>query len=205
MAKGPGNKGDGRSKIRVVVIEADLAEGELRDMTQAITNALRPAPVVQRFITSGPATPAAPQLADAEDIEDAEVIEEVENAPAPRTKASSKPRRYPPVKVLTDVDLESDVSFPDFAAGKKPKNIQDRYLVAAAWYKLHRDTDAITMHHVYTCFLHPRVKWPTGMADFDQPLRQLVKRNRLGRGERSHYVINHIGLADVDMLGTDSD
>jgi hypothetical protein len=59
------------------------------------------------------------------------------------------------------------------------------------------------MHHVYTCFKHPGVKWSTSAMDFDQPLRQLVKADKLGRGERGRYIINNIGLADVNALGSE--
>jgi hypothetical protein len=209
MARGSGNKGGngGRSKIRFIMLEADLSEGELDQVTEAIANALRPTPVVQRLVTSGITAPGVSQSDGAAEIQDAEVLYEEENdsAPEPRSKGPSKPRKYSQPRVMDDVDLEEGVSFPQFAASKRPKTLQDRYLIAAAWYRLHRDMDAITMHHVYTCFLHPKVKWPTSQQDFDQPLRQLVKADQLGRGERGHYVINRIGLAHVEMLGDGSE
>jgi hypothetical protein len=206
MAKGSNTRGEGRSKIRVVMIEADLVEGELREVTQAITNALRPTPIIQRFVTAGTPVVATPgPNGEPEEVEDAEVIEEeAEETAAARPKAAPKPRRYSEPRVLNEVDLETDVSFPAFAAGKKPKTLQDRYLIAAAWYHLHREMPAISMHHVYTCFLHPLVKWPTSQVDFDQPLRALVKADRMDRGDRGQYVINTIGLADVKVLGSDN-
>jgi hypothetical protein len=202
MAKGSGNKGDGRSKIRVVVIEADLAEGELRDVTQAITNALRPTPVVvQRLVTSGATTPAATQLAQAEDIEDAVVIDENEeevSAPAPKPKAAPRTPKYRSPKVL-DVDLDSEVSFASFVAEKNPQNHTKRFLTVAAWFKLHRGTDAITMDHVYTCYR--KVKWPSNIDDFDGPLRQLKSRQLMDKEGKGLYAINHLGLSEVDDLG----
>lgn len=203
-------EGGQSNRFRFVMIEGELSESTMGAFAQAITTALKsatPAAPVPRV--QGRAAPAlgaghgsAPDGSepDVEEIAVVEPDEEPDAAPAPKPKPSGGPRSYPKGKVMNDVDLESDVSFPDFAASK-PKNLQDRYLIAAAWYKLHRNMDAITMHHVHTCFLHPKVKWPTSAADFDQPLRQLVKAKRMDRGDRGHYKINTIGVADVAALG----
>lgn len=204
MAKGSGNRGDGRSKIRFIMLEADLGEGDLDQVTQAIANALRPsAPVVQRLVSSGPPVASRPT-----DVEDAEILEEegddvqVVSAPRSKEKGSSGPRQYGSPKVLEDVDLESSVSFADFAAERNPVSVADKYLTVAAWFKLHRNTDAISMHHVYTCFLHPRVKWSTKIDDFGGMLRYHKKRNRMTSPSRGLYAINHIGLAEVNMYGS---
>lgn len=197
--------------FRFVMIEGTLSESTMGAFAQAITTALKSAtPPGSAPRVQGRAAPAlgsgtvpAPDSSEpeGEEIAVVEPDDDQEADSPPKPKSSTGPRKYPQAKVMTDVDLESDVSFPDFAASKKPNTLQDRYLIAAAWYKLHRSMDAITMHHIYTCFLHPKVKWPTSAMDFDQPLRQLVKAKRLGRGDRGYYVINNIGLADVVALG----
>jgi hypothetical protein len=183
MAKGNNNRGDWRSKIRFIMLDADLGEGELDQVTPAIANALRPStPVVQRLVTAGPST--SPSLRAAE-IEEAEVIEDGEEKmagePVVRSKAPARDRKHPSPHVVP-VDLESPVSFPDFAASKRPKSQPDRFTVVAAWIKLQRNQDAITTHDAYTCFIHPRVKWSVSTKDFDQPLRELKKRNQMGQG-----------------------
>lgn len=210
--RGNDSSGGGQSnRFRFVMIEGELSESTMGAFAQAITTALKsataaaPAPRLQGRAAPalGPAHGSAPDGSetDGEEIAVVDADEESEVPLAPKPKPSGGPRSYPKGKVMNDVDLESDVSFPDFAASKKPKNLQDRYLIAAAWYKLHRNMDAVTMHHVYTCFLHPKVKWPTSAADFDQPLRQLVKAKRMDRGDRGYYKINTIGVADVAALG----
>lgn len=209
--RGNDSSGGGQSnRFRFVMIEGELSESTMGAFAQAITTALKsatpasPAPRVQGRAAPGLVAghSGAPDgsESDGEEIAAVEPDDEPEIAPAPKPKSSGGSRSYPKGKVMNDVDLESDVSFPNFAASKKPKNLQDRYLIAAAWYRLHRNMDAITMHHVYTCFLHPKVKWPTSAADFDQPLRQLVKAKRMDRGDRGFYKINNIGVADVAAL-----
>lgn len=194
--------GGGRSKIRVVVIEADLVEGELGEVTQAITNALRPPQNLSyRQVYSDSNEVQAIGISPGDELHDETSSEGVEVQAPRKTPMGSRPRKYASPKVVDDIDLESSLSFADYAQAKHPKNMQDRYLIAIAWFKLHRKVDAVSVHHVYTCFLHPKIKWPTKQADFDQPLRQLVKANRLGRGDRGFYVINHIGLAHVEELG----
>lgn len=211
MAKGSGNKGgDGRSKVRFIMLEADLGEGDLDQVTQAIANALRPVspPVQRRLVSSGSGNGSIPAQTAVDDAEEVELIEDdaeyTDEAGAKAERGPARPRKYPSPKVLSDIDLESAVSFPSFAAEKQPKSLADRYLTVAAWFKLHRNTDAITMNHVYTCFLHPRVKWPTNVEDFDAPLRQLKKRNRMDKTGKGLYAINQIGMADVNELGASS-
>ncbi|MDB5352581.1 MAG: hypothetical protein JWN86_3828 [Planctomycetota bacterium] len=212
--KSRSDSGVGQSnRFRFVLFEGELSEGNMGALAQAITAALRPTPPAPPRIAnhalpplgvgSSGIDPAASGVVEGDEGAIVSNGEDLENAPQPRVKASSGPRSYPKVKVITDVDLESDMSFPDFAASKKPKSTRDRYLIAAAWYKLHRKVESITMHHIYTCFLHPKVRWSTSAADFDQPLRELVKTDRLGRVGKGQYAINHIGIADVEQLGTE--
>jgi hypothetical protein len=209
--RGTENGGGQSNRFRFVLFEGELSEGNMGALAQAITTALRPttpAPAQPRLpgrvpiaVGAGAATATEPPG----DLEPEEVVvlengEEPESDQPPKPKVTRE-RTYSKAKVMDGIDLETEVSFPDFAASKKPNNLQDKYLIAAAWFKLHRNTPAISMHHIYTCFLHPKVKWPTAAADFDQPLRQLVKADRLARGDRGFYVINTIGLADVVALG----
>jgi hypothetical protein len=218
MARGSSNNkgsGDaGRSRIRFIVLEADLGEGELDQVTQAISNALRPSvPVVQRLIAAAPLVNGPAREIEVQDalIVDDDPDDESGESSTPsssvsRDRGPARPRRYPSPSVLDDVDLESPLSFPDFAAMKKPQTAAHRYLVVAAWFKLHRSTDAISMNHVYTCFLHPKVKWSTAIDDFDGMLRYHKKRNRMTKAAgRGLYAINHIGLAEVEMMGSSAE
>lgn len=192
-------KSSGTSRIRFVMVDAEIAEGDVGSITQAIQNALRgPAPAqIQRLPSSkapemnGSAAGHDPELA-AED-EDIAFEEHIET-PA-RPKGPRKPAATP--KVL-DLDLTSDVSLASFAAKANPSSDRRRYLVVAAWFKEHRATDAISAAHVYTCYR--ALKWPTDINDFAQPLRQLKHHQLFEQTGKGLYGINHLGLAEVDKL-----
>lgn len=190
--------------VRAFVLEATMTDDGLAQLTQALSGFVRPAAPAGRIaapitaaIAAGPVQTAAPEVEEAETVED-ETDDEATPA-APRVPA--KPRTYRTPKVL-ELDLNSDPSWPDFAAEKKPASVADKYLAVAAWFKKHRGVDEISADHVYTCFIHPKVKWSTSIDDFDGMLRYHKKRNRLTRAKgKGMYAINHIGLDEVEMMG----
>lgn len=202
MAKTSGKTGGGTSRIRFIMLDAELPDGDLTQITSAIQNALRPTGTGQRLVASqtSPAAPAngkAPELEP--DVVENDHEESVSDAPdvAPAAR-NSGPRKYRTPKAVR-LDLNGDPSFEDYAASKNPTSDQMRYLVAAAWLKQHRSLEQITMDHVYTCF---RVmKWPSGIEDFDAPLRALKRRQLLEKAGKGAYSINHLGLNEVDKMG----
>jgi hypothetical protein len=52
MAKSAGKSG-GTSRIRFVMLDAEIPDGDLSQITQAIHNALKPATIVQQRATNG--------------------------------------------------------------------------------------------------------------------------------------------------------
>jgi hypothetical protein len=196
MATKRRTEGGKPSKIRFIMLEADLNDGDLSQLTDAITAALRPAPVQQRLLVSNGVS--ADRNDDSiEDVE-AEVIEDEQ----PITRSTpARPKKTKSPEVL-DLDLDTAVSFIDFATARNPTNDQKRYLVIAEWFKRHRETPAITMNHVYTCYR--KIKWPTNIADFDAGLRALKGRKLMSRTAPGTYAINHLGTAEVDALHTES-
>ena len=197
MAKRP-TKSTGTSKVRFIMLEAEMPEGDLTQITTAIQNALQPATI------SGPRPPKAQvQVITASEQNDDEVFdttmdEEVE-VDTPARASPAKPRK-PAKRKVVDVDLDSDTSFAAFTEQYPPKSDQDRYLAAVAFFCEHRpDIDAITADHIYTCFR--KAEWPTGTKDFGQPLRNLKNNQFLDQGpSKGTYVVNHIGLAKVHKL-----
>lgn len=202
MARVSPTKPSGSSRVRFIMLDADLANGDLTQITQAIQNALRP-PLAshQRFVTSVP--PAAPASAAANGgsehveaiepdttIDDGSMNEEATEASAQVTK----PRKFRTPKVL-EIDLETEPSFKSFADEKNPSSDLKRFLVVAAWFKVHRKIDAITADHAYTCFR--AIKWPTAIPDFAQPLRELKRQQLLNAAGKGQFAINHLGLAKV--------
>lgn len=194
-------KGNGTSKIRFIMLEAEMPEGDLTQITNAIQNALRPASI------GGPKVPkASVQMIGAVDLEDddEEVIDasaDEDDAPsAPAAKsAPSKPRR-PAKRKVVEIQLDAEVSLASYVGQYPPKSDQDKYLVAVAFLCEHRkDLEGVTADHVYTCFR--KMGWPTGTKDFGQPLRNLKLNQFLDGGPtKGTYKTNHIGLDKVHKL-----
>jgi hypothetical protein len=203
MAKSaPQKPTSGSARIRFIMLEAEIPEGDLSQFTHAIQHALRPAAIsVPSPRITSPPTQRVPDHSD--EVEALADLPSVETAIEERELAeeatpTQAPRRSPPrtPKVL-DIDLISEPSFATFADEKKPNNHSKRYLLVAAWFKQARGIDAITADHVYTCYRS--VKWPCDVTDFAQPLRTLKHRQKMTQTDEA-FVINHLGLQEVDEL-----
>lgn len=202
MAKQPSSKG-GTSRIRFIMLDAELPEGDLTEITAAIQNALKPTTTVihQRL----PSSPTLGALSNGS--RDAELNTSIDAVtPEEASSVSSGPRltreqrvRKPTSMKVIDLDLKSEPSFETFANAHAVKNDTERNLVALAWFKEFRPNEIVTANHIYTCY---RVmKWPSGIDDFPGILRSLKSQqlvNSVGRGE---YEINHIGIARVEKMG----
>ena len=190
----------GPSRIRFIMLEAELPDGDLGQITAAIQNALKPTTTIiqQRLAANGS---AAALLEDESNRESAEheVLsadgEELVNTP-------SKPRaqrvRKPTTPDVLDLDLTSERSLEDFANEHTPNSELEKNLVVAAWFKEHRDTSAITAAHVYTAYR--ALGWSVGFEDFSWPLRALKKDKLMSSPSRGEYSINHLGIAKVLKL-----
>jgi hypothetical protein len=201
MAKSSTVKSGGSARIRFVIIDAEIPDGDIGSVTQVIQNALRsPATIVQRVagpngtktIAHNP-VPAYENEAE-EEIDDAE---EIDSAPQPARQRTT--RKAPTSPDIVDIEMNADMSFAAFAQDKDAKSQHKKYLIAAAWLKEHRNIDAVTDGHIYTCFRS--IGWSTNIADFAQPLRELKSKKYFTTPERGHYAINHIGLDYVKKLG----
>lgn len=203
MAKQPASKG-GTSRIRFIMLDAEIPDGDLSQITSAIQNALRPtATIIQQRLPSSAATTAlANGSQDVDlDIEGEALHMEDEVQPEttePRSARESRPRKPTSMKVL-DLDLTSDPSFENFANEHVPKNDTERNLVALAWFKEHRPDEVVTPNHVYTCYR--LMKWPSGIEDFPSILRSLKAKQLVKSVGRSQYEINHLGIARVEKMG----
>lgn len=192
-------KPSGMSRIKLIVLDAEVADDQIHTLTQALTNALRgpsPAPQLRRM-------PAAPQLngggePDQEEMDFEEAEDEIDVVPQKKPRASS-PRKAPKAPDIVDIDMDSDVSLADFAKGKDSSSQHKKYMIAAAWLKEHRATDGVTPGHIYTCFRS--MDWPYNIPDFGQPLRDLKSKKYFVKNDKSEYEINHIGLGFVKKLG----
>jgi hypothetical protein len=200
MAKNSSGKTPTSSRIRFVMVEAELGNGDVGQITQAIQNALRsPAvsPVKRIAVTTTAATGAIPDAEielDAEDVEQ----KEVGDAPSASPKARS-PRKLPRTPDIISIDMNTDVSLASFTQGKDSNSQSKKYLIASAWLKEHRSIGAVSAGHIYTCFRS--MGWTTNIPDFWQPLRDLKAKKYFGKNDQGEYEINHIGLDYVKKLG----
>lgn len=190
MAKQAARSG-GTSRIRFVMFDAEVPEGEIGQLTQAMQKALLgTTPItVQRVVA--PAALKAPETngnGSEPEVEAEADFEEpsMEAAPA-RAKTPRKPAPKPNV---IDIDVTSE---PALSTLVDPKSNHKRYLMIAAWLHDHRNTPAVTADHIWTCFRH--LKWPTDILDFAQPLRELKHKQYFTTPERGKYAINQLGLA----------
>lgn len=202
MAKQPPSP-IGRSKVRMFYVDADLASGEMEQLTEALRNAIRPTHIITR--------PAAPlQIAgngktktepEVELDEASELETESETAPEEQVVRSSKPRKYRSPKVLSDLDMSGGgKAFADFANERgNPTEIITRYLIAAYWLAEFAGIESISADHVYTCYRS--ADWNFDVQDPTFPFRQL-KRRGFGDTKDGKFTINHIGRSRVEKLGT---
>ena len=163
MAKNSGRP-TGTSRIKFIMVEAEIADDQIQSVTQAITSALRgpsPAAAIKRI--------AAPSngASEPQDVEaDFEEVADEEEVIAPATR-SRGPRKPPKAPDIVPMDMHADVSLASFAGGKDAGSQHKKFLIAAAWLKEHRATDAVGAAHIYTCFRS--MDWSANIPDFWQP------------------------------------
>ena len=195
MAKQPpGTKSP--SRIRFVMVEAELGDGDIGQITQAISNALRgPNPsVVKRIAAPAQQANGNGEAAAFEAEVDEEVAEDfdvVNVTPAsPKVRATRKPAPKPTV---VEIDVTTEPSLASCMAKTNPKSQHKRYLAIAAWLHDHRGIEAVTADHIFTCYR--LLNWPINIVDFAQPLRELKHQQYFTTPERGKYAINQLGLA----------
>lgn len=191
-----------RSKVKILFVEGDFAPGDLKELTQALTSAIKPN-VIRYLPKAGPQLLAndvrnsnSEDVLDAadEDVYQSDDSPELDDAPEEKAKAPGKPRTYrKPTPV--NIDMSSGgKSFKDFSAEKGPTSHRAKYLVAAAWLHDYAKIESITADHVFTCY--KSANWNFDIGDPTVTFRQL-KKDALGSLEKGHFKINHLGIAEV--------
>jgi hypothetical protein len=214
MANQKGGKGShesGNSKFRLIVLEADLASGELSHFAHAITNALRPATAHQPQRLPAPPNLAslgqdasAPEGVQIDDLDGGEI-------PHPNTTNGSvtasstrkeRKRNYRDPNILDNLDLEgtTGTTWVQFARAKNPRSRQKKFLAAMAWFKNHGGKAAIGIDEVYTAFRTPGVDWPYAFGDYDKVFRGLLAQDLAARTGPGLYAINVVGEGKVDNM-----
>lgn len=130
MAKATSPKAPGASRIRFIMVEAEMADaGDLSQITQAIQNALRPAttsvrltgPTHARSNGGGASTQSGETVVDADEEEAVGQDADMEAADASRS-TSDTPRRARKLRSpeVLELDLTTEPSFAQFAEDKEP-------------------------------------------------------------------------------------
>jgi hypothetical protein len=115
------------SRIRFVMVEAELAEGDIGQITLAIQNALRGPATVQRIAPPAAAKDFAPEPHEVNDELENEEKDETLDV-TPRVARQRAPRRPALTPNVIDIDLHSDPSLASFV-GKDPDSHHSRYLI----------------------------------------------------------------------------
>ena len=179
------------------MIEADLSEGDLSQVTQAIQNALRPAQQPVRMIQAPLDRGSRNQDLEFEDLElDEESSEESFEAPKSKPLRSSKPKVAKTPDVLDDIDVNTAPSLKDFTGHFDLKTNFDKYLVIALWFRDARGLGAITVDHVYTCF--KILGWSTATTDFSKPLQNLKGEQSLRGNAKDGYSLTLTGAGKIE-------
>jgi hypothetical protein len=203
MAKNP--PPSGRSKVRIFFVDADLAPGDMHELTSALTSAIRPTHMIQRMAPPRLASETSDRNAngDLEIAEDADV-EDVNEEPgdehvSAEGRGPSKPRKYRSPKPVTDLDMNAGgKSFDAFAREKgSPSEHAMRYLVAAAWLAEYAKITTVSVDHVYTCY--KSAGWTFDVSDPGFPFRYL-KKEGLGDTKGGKFTINHLGSSKVEKM-----
>jgi hypothetical protein len=112
----------------------------------------------------------------------------------------NKPRNYTQPQFLADLDLSSDKeSFKDHSTRKDPKTDNQKYLVVSRWLHEFKNIDAVTIHHVYTCF--QAMKW-TSQRDVSQPFRTMMKKDSYYQKNGKGWKLTHVGSDAADAIGS---
>jgi len=136
-------------------------------------------------------------------------LEEVENATAENgtsyaasnVNKPKKERKAPPTPAILK-DFDPNDGSPSFLEYVKTKNTStqiNKYLVIAAWFKKHGETEEIGPSHIYTCF--QLMKWDAP-DDMGQPFRNMKKNDSyVDNGTKKNlWKITIVGLNEVDRL-----
>jgi hypothetical protein len=184
------------NRIRFIMLDADISDGNLTELTQAITSALRPATAPLRQIAR-PSTPVLTAPNDA--IEDPQTNEQPDDQdaqePADGNGASSKPSRAKKFKAPDYLPSllagEKRAAFKQFAKDKAPENKSKKYLVATYWLKEHGESPTVNANKIYTCF--KTAGWSTGFNDWNQTFHNLVHSEHLRKEGTGEFAINPLG------------
>lgn len=207
MAPKKADNTKGSNRIRLIVLDADLSDGNLSELTQAITNAIKPAvaplrqlphPAGQVVRTQEEATPEEPESRDFQDeADEGEAANDNGATPKPTRTKKFKAPEYLPDLLAGD----KGAAFKKFAQEKAPDSKTQKYLVATYRLKEQGGSPTVNANKIYTCF--KTAGWSTGFNDWNQTFHNLVYSEHLRKLETTgEFAINPLG-EDAVTTGED--
>lgn len=194
MAKAQAKSG-GLAKVRLVILEAELPDGDIAQLSQALQNALRPQPQVHaKLIGQSSSPPDSAGASEDEVLDDDEHDLVVQSAS--QTQSPRKPRVAKTPTVLDDLDVKKEPSLAEFTGQFDIKTNVDKYLVIALWLRDARGIDTFNVDHIYTCFRI--LSWSTKSTDFSKPLRNLRDEQSLKGGAKDGFSLSLTGAGKIE-------
>lgn len=202
MAKANNQSGGERSRARIVVLDLDLAAGDMNQLAGAILSAIKPPLQVVTALPSAPPKPLTyqqngdqPGLFDQQiEAEEQQELPSQHDTPVATGKPTNGVRKKKRLRTPQPLDLDlvtGDKPFKDYHDEIGPKNDSRRYLVIAQWLKVYRGITEIGADHVYTCYRTMSMQVP---QDVLSVFRGLKQQGWVESGSaRGLFKINHIG------------
>lgn len=195
------------NKIRFVLVEADISDGNLSELTHAITNALKSSYAPARPLpprAPAPTLPPGSQNGDEPEILEGEEVETLESETGeedtPTTpKAARTPKKFKAPEYLPDLFADKGAAFKEFAKENAPDNKTKKYLVAAYWLKEYGNAPTVNADKIFTGY--KTAGWSIGFNDWGQTFHNLVYTKHM-RKEGKEYALNPLG-EDAVTKGTE--
>lgn len=195
-------KSSGTSRIKFIMLDAEIADDQIQSVTQAIANALRPVspPAAKRIAAEPPHLNGNGAAEEGEQSDLFEALEEDEVVDV--TPAKSRVRKVAKSPELLPIDFNAfDVPLASFVADYRLESDRARFMVTAVWFQEHGGVTKITPSHIYSAYRW--LKWNL-VKDFSQPLRDLKKDQLFTSSEKGTYTPHHVLLQRVAELKHDA-
>jgi len=201
--KKPSESAPRSNKIRFVLVEADISDGNLSELTQAITSALKPTINVARQLPASQPMQVLPEAPEStpeqeDEAEEGQVVTESQESTGGNGTEPKAPRtrKFKPPEYVPDLLAgEKGAAFKEFAKEKAPDSKNAKYLVATYWLKDKGDSPTVNANKIYTCF--KTAGWSTGFNDWAQPFHNLVYSEHLRKVGNGEFAINPLGEDEV--------
>jgi hypothetical protein len=210
----PKVSGSGKGKMTVVMFQLEGNDETLRDAIKVLGHGidkLSPGAPVYKLIQAPPGgggNGALPAGAEEEESLDAGVLDSGEldtDDSSLQSNSGNKPRKKYISKAIVavkDIDWDSDISWRNYAAQKKPEGNPSRFVAVAGWFKSQRSVDVITPGHIVAAFDVMDWQKPENIPNTFAVLKGKRSGELFNKGEKANeWVLSQRGVNALDRLG----